>query len=255
MGVVLEDVSYYNEVKNVSLNLKDKKIYGIIGASGSGKSTLADLISGGIYPSSGNVYSHGKVLMVHQDIIDQFFYDNIKDEFIFNLKINGVHNIIKKINDSLKIVGFNSNVLNKSIYELSLSEQKRISLALVLACNPDVIILDDLFFGLDGKTRNSIIRIVRLLKVRYGKCIIIVSRDSDLVYSICDNVILMNEGVLLKSGDKYSIFKDCFLINRCGLPIPKLINFSDTLLRMKDVNLGYRNDINDLVKDIYRFVR
>ena len=156
------------------------------------------------------------------------------------------------MNDAIKMVGFNNNVLNKTIYELSLSEQKRISLALVLAGNPDIIILDDIFFGLDGKTCDNIIRIIRLLKVRYGKSVVIVSRDSDLIYSICDNVMLIKDGSLLEVEDK---FKDASLLVKCGLPIPRLIDFSNTLMKEKGIDLGYRNDINDLAKDIYRFVR
>lgn len=255
MGVVLDDISYYDEIKNVSLKIEDKKIYGIIGSSGSGKSSLADLIYGGVYPSSGYVIVDCKVGMVYQKISEQFFYDNIKDEFIFNLKINGIYDVVKKMNDAIKMVGFNSNILNKSIYELSLSEQKRISLAIVLACNPDIVILDDLFFGLDGKTCDNLIRIVRLLKVRYGKTIIIVSRDSDLIYSVCDSVFVLKDGSLIKNGDKYVIFKDEFLLKKCGLAVPKLVDFSNMVLNMKGINIGYRNDINDLVKDIYRFVR
>ena len=255
MELILDNVSYNDEIRNVSFKFESKKIYGIIGSSGSGKSCLADLINCGIVPSGGDIYFDGKIGMVYQNIFDQFFYENIKDEFIFNLKINGIYNIVKKMNDAVRMVGFNSSILNKSIYELSSSEQKRISLALVLACNPDVIILDDLFFGLDGKTHDNIIRIIRLLKIRYGKTIIIVSRNSDLIYSVCDNVILINNGFLLKLGDKYSIFKDKSLLEKCGLSIPKLINFSNILKDRKDIDLGYRNDINDLVKDIYRFVR
>lgn len=255
MGIVLEDVCYYEQIKNVSLKIDDKKIYGILGTTGSGKSILADLISGGIIPNSGDVHLNGKIGMVYQNISDQFFYDKIKDEFIFNLKVNGCHNIIKKMDDAIKMVGFNNNVLNKTIYELSHSEQKRISLALVLATNPDIIILDDIFFGLDGKTCDNIIRIIRLLKVRYGKSIVIVSRDSDLIYSICDSVSLINDGSLLGFQDKYSIFEDISLLGKCGLSIPRLIDFSNTLMKEKGIDLGYRNDINDLAKDIYRFVR
>ena len=253
MGVVLDNVSYEN-IKNISLKIEDKKIYGIIGPSNSGKSALAELIGGGIF-CFGDIYLDGKIGMVYQNVSDQFFYDIIKDEFIFVLKVNGISNIVKKMNDAIRMVGFNRNILNKSIYELSFSEQKRISLALVLACNPDVIVLDDLFFGLDGKTRENIIRIIRLLKIRYGKSIVIASRDSDLIYSICDSIILINDGRIIKIGDKYSIFKDVSLLDDCNLSIPKLINFSNTLLKRKGVDIGFRNDINDLVKDIYRFVR
>ena len=111
------------------------------------------------------------------------------------------------------------------------------------------------FFGLDGKTCDNVIRIIRLLKVRYGKTIIVISRDSDLVFSICDSVLLISDGFLLKIGDKYNVFKDKALLQKCGISVPKLMHFSDSVLKIKGVNIGYRNDINDLVKDIYRFVR
>lgn len=254
MELILDEVSY-NNINNMSLKFEEKKISGIIGSSGSGKSSLVDIISGDFLPRSGYVYLNGSIGVVYQNVIDQFFYDIISDEFIFYLKINGVKNPLKKMNDALKIVGFNSNILNKSIYDLSLSEQKRISLAMALSTNPKIIVLDDFFFGLDGKARDSFIRLIRLLKVRYGKSIIITSSDSDLMYSICDSVFLIKNGSLISFGDKYSIFTNKTMLNECFLSVPKIVQFSDLVLERKSVNIGYRDDINDLVKDIYRFVR
>lgn len=254
MELILDEVTY-NNINNMSLKFDDKKISGIIGSRGSGKSSLVDIISGDFLPISGYVYLNGSIGVVYQNVIDQFFYDTISDEFIFYLKMNGVKNPLKKMNDALRIVGFNSNILNKSIYDLSLSEQKRVSLALVLSINPQIIILDDFFFGLDGKTRDNFIRLIRLLKVRYGKSIIITSSDSDLIYSICDSVFLIKNGSLVSCGDKYSIFTNKTLLSECFLSVPKIVQFSDLVLERKSVNIGYRDDINDLVKDIYRFVR
>ena len=255
MAIVFDGVSYFDELKNINIKVKDRKITGIIGPCNSGKSCLVDLIGGNFLPSSGDVFFNDSVGIVYQNVEDQFFYDNIKDEFIFNLKINGVHDVYKKMNDAVKIVGFNSNILNKSIYELSLSEQKRISLAIVLAINPKIIVLDDLFFGLDGYLTNKLIRLIRLLKVRYYKTIIVVSNNSDLIHSLCDDIILISNGSILKYGDKYEIFTDSKLLKSCNLLMPDVIHFSNMVLKKKNINLGFRDDINDLVKDIYRFVR
>lgn len=255
MAVVFDHVSFYDEIKNISTKIENRKITGIIGSRCSGKSSFVDLISGDFLPSSGYIYTDDKIGVVYQNIEDQFFYETIKDEFIFSLKINGEKDVLKRMNNAIKMVGFNKNVLDKSIYDLSLSEQKRISLAIVLALNPRVIVLDDLFFGLDVKTRDKLIGLIRLLKVRYEKSIVITSTDSDLIHSICDNVILLNGGSMVKSGDKYSVFTDIKLLNECSLFAPRIIQFSNLVLNKKKINLGYRDDINDLVKDIYRFVR
>ena len=85
MEVAFENVSYFDEVKNISFKIEEKKIYGFLGSSSSGKSLLVDLINGGVFPSSGDIFLNGKVGVVYQNISDQFFYENVKDEFIFNL--------------------------------------------------------------------------------------------------------------------------------------------------------------------------
>ena len=255
MAVIFDDVSYRNKLLNLNFKIIDKTITGIIGQRESGKTAIVDLLNEDFTPTYGYIYTEDKIGVVYQNIKDQFFYDNIKEEFIFQLKINGTKNTIKKMNDAIKIVGFNNKIFNKNINDLSLSEQKRIALALVLATNPKIIVLDDIFFGLDEKTKNQIIKIIRLLKVKYDKSIVITSTDSDLIHSISDEVILINNGSIIKTGNKYEILTNDSLMKRCNLPMPKIIKFSKIVFERKFIDLGYRDDINDLMKDIYRFVR
>ena len=246
----------FNKINNASFDIESGKITGIIGPVNSGKSDLVDLISEIVEPTVGDVNITSKSIgVVYQDIYDQFFYNNIKDEFLLKLKSHHKKNIPKKILDSLKMVGLSSKILDRSPYELSLCEQKKLSLALCLCVNPKIILLDEIFDGIDLKTKNNFIKLIRMLKLRYNKTIIILSKDVDLVHNLCDNVILINEGCIIKMGDKYDVFTDEKTLKKCNLPIPKVIKFSKMVKEMKNIDLGYRDDINDLIKDIYRFVR
>ena len=93
-----------------------------------------------------------------------------------------------------------------------------------------------------------------MMKIRYGKTIVIASKDTDVIFRLSDKVILVNKGRVVKEGDKYDILTDTYLLKKCNLKVPKLIEFSN-LVSEKGVNIGYRDDINDLAKDIYRYLR
>lgn len=255
MAISLNNVSYFNEINDVSFALPDNKILGILGPRNSGKSALVDLIGGNFSPNEGFVFVSKSFGIVYQDISDQFFYDTVKEEFLFQLKVKGVRNIYKKMFDAVKLVGLDVSILDRSPLCLSLSEQKKISLALTLSSNSDIFIFDDLFFGLDNRDKESIIKLIRMLKVRYGKTIVFTSSDSDLVLSLSDMVLLMNNGEVIDYGEKMDVFSDIESLKASKVKIPDLISFSNFVLERKGVNLGYRHDVNDLMKDIYRFVR
>lgn len=254
MAIVFNNVSYLGEIKDMSFEIENNKITGIIGSSGSGKSTVIDLMSGVFEPSRGSIL-YEEAGVVYQNVHDQFFYNSVKEEFIYFLRVHHIMNIEKKMFDAIKMVGFDISILDASPFELSLSEQKKLSLALVLSINPKVILLDDVFFGLDDKSKESMIRLIRKLKIRYGRTIVVVSRDVNLIYRISDKVILIDNGEVVKISDKYDIFTDVELLEKCNLPTPKLVEFSNIVKSKKNIDLGFRDDINDLMKDIYRFVR
>lgn len=255
MAISLNNVSYYNEINDVSFVLPDNKILGILGPRNSGKSALVDLIGGNFYPSAGFIFVSKDTAVLYQDISDQFFYDTVQDEFIFQLKIHGVKNIYKKMCDAVKLVGFDNAILSRSPFSLSLSEQKKISLALVLSFNTNILVFDDLFFGLDNKDKESIIKLFRMLKVKYGKTIVFTSSDSDLVLSLSDMVLLLDDGSAVSYGERMDVFSDIDSLKASHVRIPNLISFSNLVKSKKGIDLGYRYDVNDLMKDIYRFVR
>ncbi len=259
MAIKFDNVSYLDKVTDVTFDIEIGKITCITGRSNSGKSTLVDLMSGLIEPNNGIIYGENidfnDIGVFYQDASDQFFYDKVIDEFNLVLKRHHIKNVNKKILDSLRLVGLDESYLYRSVFKLSLSEQKRLSLALTLSYNPKLVLLDEPVLGLDNKEKERFIKLIRMMKIRYDKTIVIASKDTDLIHRLADNVVLINRGRIVKIGDKYDVFTDEDLICECGLQVPKVIEFSSLVNRKKGVKMGYRDDINDLVKDIYRYVR
>lgn len=283
MEINFENVGYiYNDktpskvvaLNNLNLNLQKNKINAIIGNNGSGKSTLIQMINALIIPNSGCIKvdeflikSKAKVnkvkdLRFNVGLIFQFpeqqiFNLTVRDEIGFALENFNYKLDIKekRIIDSLKMVGLDNSYLDKNPLSLSTGEMRKVAIASVLSYNPKVLIFDEPTLGLDSKSKNNLIKIIRLLKNRYHKTIIIVSHDIDFVHKISDYVYVVSNGSLVMSGSKYEIFTDFDLLEKYGIAKPNVINFSKLVLDKKNIKIGYRDEINDLLKDIYRYAK
>ena len=238
-------------------NIDDKKITFIVGKSGSGKSRLLSFIEN-------NAIEEGKIIkadvkkigILRQNPKDFFFCNTIYQEILFALKKKRIRcDYDKKIINSLKMVGLDRSYLNRSPFEISKGEQKKVSLAMVLACNPKLLILDEPFIDLDYASQNKMIKLFRMMKLKYGKTIIIATNNMDVALELADEIIGLKDGKIFFKGDKFDFFTDCQLLEKANLVEPKLIKFTNFVKDTKGINLEYRDDINDLMKDIYRFVR
>ncbi len=250
----IKNVSYeYNKInykseevlENISIKFKKGQISSIIGKNGCGKTTLLNIISGE-YPLANGILKldNEKVAYVKEkpEFINNLVIDNFKD----------LTNNLKKIIDSLKMVNLNQMILEKKISKLSESEKKRISIALALITNPDVLILDEPTIGLDNTNKNLLYKILNKMNKRYNKTIIIASNDIEFVHKITDVVYVLNDKKITLQGNKYDIFKQEKILNNYGIEVPNVIKFSNLVLNKKNKRLGYRDEINDLMKDIYR---
>lgn len=283
MEIKLNDVSYtYDKVnyqkkevlKNINLSFLEGKITGIVGKSGSGKTTMLELIDGLLLPSSGTIQvgdfllEKGKKIknindlrfqvgLVFQFPEDQIFNDTVKEELEMGLKFYQykLDQIEQRTLDALKMVGLDVSYLNKNPMDLSSGERRKVALASILMINPEVLILDEPTIGLDPESKKNFIKLIRILKNRFHKTILIVSHDTDFLISIVDHVVVMHDKQIVLQGDKYEVFKQVKKLKQYGVQIPQVIAFSDKVLQKKKIKIGYRDEINDLIKDIYRYVK
>ena len=162
----------------------------------------------------------------------------------------------KKIKDSLKIVGLDSKYLNKKISLLSLSEQRLVLFAISLLSNPNMIVFDNFFEGLDLKTTKFVINILSQLAEQYNKTFFIRCCDVDDIYALTKKVIIFEKNEFFVGGDTIEVFDDYIeILIKNGLPIPKTVMFTYRANSLKNTKLGYFKDIRDLIKDIYKKVK
>ena len=281
MEVKFNNVYYvYNEktplsklvLGDINTTFKEGTINGIIGRSGSGKTTMVELINALILPTKGNVTVGSKVIsktrkikninnlryrigLVFQFPEEQFFCKTVKEEIEFGMRYfkKTVKSIEKHVSDALLMVGLDDSYLTRNPYTLSSGEMRKVAIASILAFNPKIVILDEPTIGLDNSSKENLIKIIKLLKNRYHKTVIMVSNDTDMLHKISDHIVLLDKGKIVLEGSKYEVFKQD--IEKYGVKKPKIIEFEELVYKEKNIKIGYRDDINDLMKDVYRYVK
>ena len=187
---------------------------------------------------------------------DYFLCDTVYEELLYVLKKNKLRvDYDKKIINALKMVGLDDSFLNRILDNLSGGEKKKVALAKVLVCNPKVLVLNEPFIHLDYFSKNEIMKLFRMMKLRYGKTIIILTNNSDDALKLADYVKVYEKGQMVFNGDKFDFFKDRKLLKAFNISEPKMIEFTYLVQDKKKINIGFRDDMNDLIKDIYRFVK
>lgn len=223
--------------------LNSNKIIGIIGNSGSGKSELINKIK-----------SSKEVGIVNQDIIkcnivkDQIEY--YVREYNYRLK-----ELQDRENEIVTMLEIDKELLEKSVYSISESELYKVIIASIMLCNPDNIIFDEVLFSLDYKAKTKILKLLMKLKKFFNKTIIIVCPNIDDIYEFIDDIIIIDEGKILLYGNKYEIYNNNYdLIKEKNIRIPTIVEFIKEM-RDKGINLDNVDNINELIKTIYREMR
>lgn len=279
MAIRFENVTYiYNNklpeskkaLDNISLEIKEGKINAITGNNGSGKTTLVELINGLMMPTEGKVIIDDftltnqsknkdinllrrKMGFVFQNATEQFFNATVSQEIAFGLNHSKCQDKEERIEKALKMVGLNNDYLTMNPLRLSSGEKKMVAIASILVFNPKIIIFDEPTIGLDNKTKNRFIKLVIRLRKDYHKTIIMVSHDTDMLLKISDYIFVLNKGKLVLEGNKYEVFEK--KVEEFGIETPNIIKFAKVVNDKKKIKMGYRDDINDLIKDIYRYAK
>lgn len=277
MEIIFDKVTYKENIntplettylKNLSFSIEQNKITSIIGDSESGKTKIGELINAVISPSFGYVkifdfINNGKRIKninklrmnigyVPMNPSDILINKTVKSELIFGMKYFKYKLNKKSIRctEALKLVGLPESYLDKKISELNLSEQKKISLASILIFNPNVIILDEPTIGLGTKEKENLKKLLILLKEKYKKTIVIITKDTDFAYGITDKCHLMFRGSIIASGDR-NILTNEELLKMYNIKLPEIIKFINEANK-KGIKLTYTDNILDLIKEVYR---
>ena len=253
-------------LNDVSFSFSDNKIYGIVGNSNSGKTSIPELISGLISPTRGSVcidkfVNDGRLIKninklrllvgyIYKNPYDMFICKTVKKELEFGMKHfkYKLNKIETRTKDALKMVGLNETYLDKDPLKLNFSEVKKLALAITLIYNPKLIILDEPTIGLSNIDKKELIRLLKILKNKYDKTILVLSKDTDFLYSLVDYSYIFYKGSLMSEGNT-SVYKDYHLFNLLGLKIPDMVVFT-SVCRGKGINLRDYKDISDLVKGV-----
>ena len=224
---------------NIEFDVPKGQFLAIIGHTGSGKSTLIQHMNGLLKPSSGNIKVGDKVIKSddknrdlreirqHVGLVFQFpeyqlFEETIERDIIFGPMNYGVseEEAIRRAHDVIQMVGLDIEMLGRSPFNLSGGQMRRVAIAGILAMDPDILVLDEPTAGLDPRGQFEIMEMFYKLNKEYGKTIVLVTHDMDLVAKYAEEVIVMNKGVLTIKGTPKNVFKQVDLLRTCGITLP-----------------------------------
>lgn len=224
---------------NIEFDVPKGQFLAIIGHTGSGKSTLIQHMNGLLKPSSGNIKVGDKVIKSddknrdlreirqHVGLVFQFpeyqlFEETIERDIIFGPMNYGVseEEAIRRAHDVIQMVGLDIEMLGRSPFNLSGGQMRRVAIAGILAMDPDILVLDEPTAGLDPRGQFEIMEMFYKLNKEYGKTIVLVTHDMDLVAKYAEDVIVMNKGVLTIKGTPKNVFKQVDLLRTCGITLP-----------------------------------
>ena len=155
----------------------------------------------------------------------------------------------------LNLLGLSEEFLKNDIKVLSDGNKSLLNILITLIVPNDILLYDEPTIYLDYKNKKRFIRLMKNLANNYNKTIIVASRDTELIHKLCNQVIVLDKGKVIKTGTKYEVFTDTKTLTEYEIPMPNVIKFSNIVLKEKNIKMGYRDEINDLLKDIYRYAK
>lgn len=223
-------------LRDVSLTVRRGEFLGLAGHTGSGKSTLVQHLNGLIRPQEGSVYALGldlankkdaaavkaKVGVVFQYPERQLFAETVTQDVAFgphNLGLSQAE-VARRVESSLARVGLDlATVGDKSPFELSGGQQRRVAFAGVLAMEPEVLVLDEPMAGLDPAARSDFLELIDRLH-HGGLTVVMVSHSMDDLANCCDRIVVMNEGAVFAEGTPAQVFAHADELKSIGLGVP-----------------------------------
>ena len=255
MSIKLEHINYvYGEgtayekhaLKDINLEIPDGQFVGIIGHTGSGKSTLIQHLNGLIKATSGEIYYNGeniyadgysmKELRSHVGLVFQYpeyqlFESDVLSDVCFGPKNLGLpeEEVKARSLEALHQVGLKEKHYDKSPFDLSGGQKRRVAIAGILAMHPEVLILDEPTAGLDPKGRDDILDQIQKLHKERGITVILVSHSMEDVAKYVDRIIVMDHGCMKFDGEPKKVFEHYKELESIGLAAPQVTYVMQTL--------------------------
>lgn len=256
MSIVIEHLNYVymqggpyetKALNDVSLTINDGEFIGLIGHTGSGKSTLVQHLNGLIMPSSGRVLVDGldladkntdrrairrRVGLVFQYPENQLFEETVAKDIAFGPKNLGLDEaeIDRRVRTAMRRVALDYDKLaERSVFELSGGQMRRVAIAGVLAMEPQTLVLDEPCAGLDPRGREEILGLISDLHRESGTTIVMVSHSMDDVAALAERVIVMNHGSVVMDGTPREVFAEGEELRAIGLDVPQAVELAQKL--------------------------
>lgn len=256
MSIVIEHLNYVymqggpyetRALDDVSLTIHDGEFIGLIGHTGSGKSTLVQHLNGLILPTSGKITVDGmdlaekgtdrrairrRVGLVFQYPENQLFEETVAKDIAFGPKNLGLDEaeIDRRVRTAMRRVALDYDKLaQRSVFELSGGQMRRVAIAGVLAMEPQTLVLDEPCAGLDPRGREEILGLISDLHRESGATIVMVSHSMDDVAALAERVIVMNHGKAAMDGTPREIFSRGEELRAIGLDVPQAVELAQKL--------------------------
>ncbi|MCD7797561.1 MAG: energy-coupling factor transporter ATPase [Clostridiales bacterium] len=235
------------------------ELIGIIGHTGSGKSTLIQHMNGLLQPHGGKVFLDDKDIWSKENKKNirsvrfavglcfqypeyQIFEESVFKEIAFGPKQMGLDSdeIDRRIKCSMEFVGLDFSISDKSPFDLSGGQKRRVAIASVTAMEPEILILDEPCAGLDPRGRDAILDLIKNYQQQMGNTVILVSHSMEDVAKLCSRVIVMNKGKIAMQGSVDSVYSRGDELRDMGLNVPEI---TDIFLKLKSSGIDCRTDI------------
>lgn len=231
---------------DVTLDIRRGRITGLIGHTGSGKSTLVQLLNGLTRPEAGRVLLDGqdiwqdpkqiskvrfRVGLVMQYPEYQLFEETVRADIAFgprNMQLSG-EEIAERVDEAAAFAGVDPSLMDKSPFDLSGGQKRRVAIAGIMAMRPEVLVLDEPAAGLDPQGRRDIFGGIRAYNRKTGSTVVIVSHSMEDMAQYCDDVAVMAHARLLMTGTRDEVFARADELEAVGLDIPVITKLSALL--------------------------
>lgn len=231
---------------DVTLDIRRGRITGLIGHTGSGKSTLVQLLNGLTRPEAGRVLLDGqdiwqdpkqigkvrfRVGLVMQYPEYQLFEETVRADIAFgprNMQLSG-EEIAERVDEAAAFAGVDPSLMDKSPFDLSGGQKRRVAIAGIMAMRPEVLVLDEPAAGLDPQGRRDIFGGIRAYNRETGSTVVIVSHSMEDMAQYCDDVAVMAHARLLMTGTRDEVFARADELEAVDLDIPVITKLSSLL--------------------------